>query len=424
MGRRAERGVDVAQAITRCWRLAGVLACCASSAFASSARAAECPANEAVREREVRALRLPDCRAYEQVTPTDKGGSNAAGTTGLVEAARSGDGITFFETAGLGGLGEPEFPEYLATRAGGAWSTAGLLLEVEPAGPGRLSGWSEDLAASLVEAETTLGSGVAGLYLRDSATGSYSLLFAGGATLADFTPDHASFIFESGVPLLPNATPGHENLYEWSAGHLILAGVLPGPGESAPPGGSFAGPDHWLTGETTQGGASGGYYTANTISSDGSRVFFTAGGTGQLYVREHGTTTVPIPGGHFDEATPDGGTVLVQAQDGSTLSEYDLAHESLTQIAAGGIQGTLGMSSDASYVYFVANAVLASNEGAGASHPTPGKCAGVLGNGACNLYLWHDGSVEFIAPLSATGGEFTSDGYDWTPTEHAGGLDF
>jgi hypothetical protein len=408
--------VDVAQAITRCWRLAGVLACCASSAFASSARAAECPANEAVREREVRALRLPDCRAYEQVTPTDKGGSNAAGTTVLVEAARAGNGITFFETAGLGGLGEPEFPEYLATRAGGAWSTAGLLLEVEPAGPGRLSGWSEDLAASLVEAETTLGSGVAGLYLRDSATGSYSLLFAGGATLADFTPDHASFIFESGVPLLPNATPGHENLYEWSAGHLILAGVLPGPGESAPPGGSFAGPDHWLTGETTQGGASGGYYTANTISSDGSRVFFTAGGTGQLYVREHGTTTVPIPGGHFDEATPDGATVLVQAQDGSTLSEYDVAHESLTQIAAGGIQGALGMSSDGSYVYFVANAVLAANEGANGSHATSGTCTGVTGKGECNLYLWRDGTNTFIGRLTDTMAGIASDGYDWTPT--------
>jgi hypothetical protein len=424
---KSERGVTVVQLISGSWRAVGVLASFAVTwTLASSAGAAECPGNEAIREREVQALRLPDCRAYEQVTPVEKGGSNAAGTTGLVEAARAGEAITFFATGGLGGLGEPEFPEYLATRDGTGWSTSGLLLPVEPGAPASLSGWSEDLGAVLVEGETTLGSGLRGLYLGDTATGSYRLLFAGGATLADFTPDHQSFIFESEDPLLPNAAPGKQNLYEWSRGRLSLAGVLPGPGESAPPGGSFAGPDHWLTGETTQGGASGRYYTANTISSDGSRVFFTAGGTGQLYVRENGTTTLPIPGGHFDEATPDGGTVLVQAQDGSTLSEYDVAHEHLTQIAAGGIQGALGMSADGSYVYFVANAVLAANEGADGSHATSGNCAGVsvLGNGECNLYLWHDGADTFIARLTDTSsGGAPTDGYDWTPTGSVEGHD-
>jgi hypothetical protein len=417
-----ERGVNVAQVIPRRWRLAGVLACCALEfAAAGSARAAECPANEAIREREVQALRLPDCRAYEQVTPTDKGGSNAAGKVGLVQAAREGGGATFFATAGLGGLGEPEFPEYLSTRAAGAWGTTGLLLAGEPGGQGSLAGWSEDLGATLIEGETTLGSGVGGLYLRDNATGMYRLLFAGGATLADFTPDHASFVFESEIPLLPSATAGHENVYEWHDDSLSLAGVLPGPGEVAPPGGSFAGPDHWLEGDTTHGGASGRYYTANTISSNGTRVFFTAGGTGQLYMRESGTTTIPIPGGHFDEATPDGAIVLVQAQDGSTLSEYDVTHEHLTQLAAGGIQGVLGMSNDGSYVYFVANAVLASNEGVGGSHAAIGKCAGVVGNGTCNLYMWHDGGIVFLAPLTDVAGKFETDGYDWTPTGSVGG---
>jgi len=397
---------------------AALVACCAwPIGGATVARAAECPANEAIREREVYALRLPDCRAYEQVTPTDKGGSNAAGHTGLVQASRAGDGITFFATAGLGGLGEPEFPEYLASRGADSWGTAGLLFAGEPGGPNSgVVGWSEDLGATLVEGETSAGSRTVGLYLRDSATGSYQLLFPGGGTLADFTPDHASFIFESELQLLPSAAAGHENLYEWHGGGLSLAGVLPGPGEVAPPGGSFAGPEHWLEADATRGGASGRYYTSNTISSDGSRVFFTAGGTGQLYVCENGTTTVPIPGGHFDEATPDGATVVVQAQDGSTLSEYDVTHEHLTQLAAGGIQGVLGMSSDGSYVYFAANAVLAANEGAGGSHAAIGKCTGVFGNGTCNLYVWHDGSITFLAPLNDSAGQSETDGYDWTPT--------
>jgi hypothetical protein len=404
--------------------VAGLIACCALPiGGATVARAAECPANEAIREREVQALRLPDCRAYEQVTPIDKGGSNAAGANGQVQASRAGDGITFFATAGLGGLGEPEFPEYLATRGAGSWGTSGLLLAREMGGPNMpLIGWSEDLEATLVDGETSPGSGTLGLYLRDTATGSYHLLFPGGGTLADFTPDHASFIFESDQQLLPNAAAGHENVYEWNGGGLTLAGILPGPGEVAPPGGSFAGPDRWLGADTTRGGASAKYYTANTISSDGSRVFFTAGGTGQVYVRENGTTTVPIPGGHFDEATPDGATVVVQAQDGSTLSEYDVAHEHLTQLAAGGIQGVLGMSSDGSYVYFAANAVLAANEGAGGRHATLGKCAGVTGSAECNLYMWHDGSVVFLAPLTDSTGKIETDGYDWTPTGSVVGL--
>jgi Tol biopolymer transport system component len=61
-------------------------------------------------------------------------------------------------------------------------------------------------------------------------------------------------------------------------------------------------------------------------------------------------------------------------------------------------QGVLGASSDGSYVYFVADGVLA----AGAS---PGTCA--TGAGECNLYVSHSGVKKFIARLS------TSDRTEW-----------
>jgi hypothetical protein len=61
----------------------------------------------------------------------------------------------------------------------------------------------------------------------------------------------------------------------------------------------------------------------------------------------------------------------------------------------------LGASADGSYVYFVANGPLASNETLGSS-ATRGSCKP---NGSpsttCNLYVYHDGATRFIATLSS-----------------------
>ena len=69
-------------------------------------------------------------------------------------------------------------------------------------------------------------------YLRDSATGAFRLLGPGIATFADAAADDSRIIFESREQLLPTATPGVVNLYEWDGGkppgeELSLAGVLP-----------------------------------------------------------------------------------------------------------------------------------------------------------------------------------------------------
>ena len=63
-----------------------------------------------------------------------------------------------------------------------------------------------------------------------------------------------------------------------------MAGVLPD-GE-APTDGSVAGPGGPALGEEVTGGATGEFYTQNTISADGSRIFFSDAGTGQIYMRE------------------------------------------------------------------------------------------------------------------------------------------
>src|SRR6187399_1791718 len=75
------------------------------------------------------------------------------------------------------------------------------------------------------------------------------------------------------------------------------------------------------------------------------------------------------------------------------------------------VQGVLAASADGAYLYFAANGVLA----AGAE---PGNCKGTLGSasGHCNLYLWHEGAISFVARLNAGGGAFGSDALNWAAT--------
>jgi hypothetical protein len=83
--------------------------------------------------------------------------------------------------------------------------------------------------------------------------------------------------------------------------------------------------------------------------------------------------------------------------------------------------GVLGASADGSSVYFVANGVLAANAGGSGSVAELGDCRspGLHGpfnllSGHCNLYLWHEGEVSFIARLLAgvTGKNLEKDSLD------------
>ena len=58
-----------------------------AGAFTAYAQAEGCR-NERLREQDGSALRLPDCRAYEQVSPVDKDFTDAAGIPGLVQSSR------------------------------------------------------------------------------------------------------------------------------------------------------------------------------------------------------------------------------------------------------------------------------------------------------------------------------------------------
>ncbi len=408
---------------------------------------------------------LPDCRAYEQATPVDKNGANVQGDTNFVQASAAGNRVTFADAAGLpttGGSSSP--PVYLASRGTGAWSSNGLLPLTAPGDRAEVLGWDDEIAS----AASSPGSG--GVFLANTATNTFQLAASTPRSpfpnLAGFADDTSHLILESARPFTPGAIVGSQNLFDLDHGSFSLVGRIPpapatvcddagAPACIPAPAGSFAGSYEIVNSNTALGGASRQYYTQNTISDDGSKVFFTAAGSGQLYVREDGTATTqvsasqastPDPNGHkpaaFLAATPSGSKVFFAscekltddstavssaadtctgASQGQDLYSYDTASGELTDLTVdanvsdaqrAGVIGAAGISADGTDVYFVANGVLAP----GASQGNCGIAGFASTLGTCNLYLSRAGITIFIARLDAN----TADLNIWTPRHDIG----
>jgi hypothetical protein len=247
---------------------------------------------------------LPDCRAYEQASPVDKNGLDASGSDPTVRASVNGDRISFAASNGVpGGQGAQEIPLYLASRGAGGWSTQGILPPESSGQKARILGWTPDFSDVFSRSQTFNENPTATFLARSSVDGSLTPIVP--STTAELTPSFAGasadgskvFFEATGAQLTAKAAAGKNNLYVWDRATetISLVGALnEGDGE-APPGGSFAGPYDWVQGTTAtslaNGGAQSAYYTQeeHAISTDGSRAYFTAGKTGELYLRENPT---------------------------------------------------------------------------------------------------------------------------------------
>ncbi len=243
---------------------------------------------------------LPDCRVYEQASPVNKNAGDAMGFVPLVKASVNGDRIVFSSASGIpGGEGSQEVPVYLATRNSEGWSTQGLLPSGDTGQIASVLGWTPDISW-VFNQSIRLGEPNKTIFMARPSSG------AASKTVVDYTtelqPEVAGTsdqaketIFESKVALLPGAVSGKSNVYLWQRGseELSLAGTLND--GSAPSEGAFAGSYNWVQGTKAEnlasGGAAAGYYTRdqNVISGDGKALYFTAAGTGQLYLRKNPT---------------------------------------------------------------------------------------------------------------------------------------
>jgi hypothetical protein len=341
---------------------------------------------------------LPDCRAYEQATPTDKEGIDVQGLPDwfVAGADPTNPRVAFINYSGNGipgaGGGRQDFTPMLSSLADGSWSTASLFPPETPrARFASFLGLSGNLRFALAEVKDnpnrgTSNVGIVGLDLIDTVTDTVTPIVTSGekasfAFHGDAVAGDGSYvIFESELPVAPGAAPGVNNLYRWdrTTNLVTTVGIVPtGAGERAPALGSFGGAYEWL-GEfgpnTEDGGASANQYVEaiHAIGPGGRQIYFTEGSTGRLFLRRglDGTTPATVEASKpnegvtdpyveeelfgerlpaaFQEATPDGTLAFFTSREkltadaatgpfdgGTDLYRFDAATDSLVDITGG-----------------------------------------------------------------------------------------
>ena len=264
-------------------------------------------------------LGLPDGRAWEMVSPVDKGGGAIAGPGqlfggGEIQAASGGGALTYGSaTAFAQPSAAPPVSQYLSVRGVGGWSTTNISAPLESGGYGDepdgapFRFFSADLARSLLlnprrcePAEPCPRS----YSLWESASSMLTALpaQAAGMRVLSASSDLGRVIFE-----------GEGETYEWSGGGLTPISLLP---PSAGAGAVF-----------------------EASSADGRFSFYTEGG--RLYRYDAVSEAA-------DDLTPSGGVVgvlgasgagdTVYYQDGSHLRRW---HAGATTTVAAGADATL-----------------------------------------------------------------------------------
>jgi DNA-binding beta-propeller fold protein YncE len=413
---------------------------------------------------------LPDCRAYEMVSPVEKNNGDiitAPNTisfpTSLVQSATSGSKFTYSAIRSFGDPeGAPYTSQYLAARdPGTGWSTEAispprttLVLEFTGTTDNEYKAFSEDLCTAWLrhDSEPPLAGGAVlgflDLYKRencDAGRGTYETLTP--VKPPDRIPDeyaelelqgvsadgsHAIYVAPDNLtkdaPNIGEGTPDQQSdnpqLYEYAGGQLRFLCYLPNGSKS-----TLA----CSAGSHDRVGANEGRRANlhNAVSADGARVYWTETtsglGSGTLYLRENADQAQSkISGGKCSEPAK-ACTYLVSSEpalfwgaaaNGSKavfttgepkagngkLFEFDATHnEEPPTLIAEGVAGVMGMSENASRVYFVSTEVL--DTGAKAGQP--------------NLYLHEDGgSTSYVATLAADDvrlGTLASTPVEWRP---------
>ena len=390
---------------------------------------------------------LPECRAYELVTPAGKSSAQPDTFTentfdtenakepigGFSNNFAASDGSRFaYEAAEVMPGSQSAGLDFIATRGPSGWSSEDAL-PLRPytgnrctfpvAGQAEVMRYSPTLSeALLVDNGTTVG-GFPGLFseecrgenvevvsgepfeqnllARDSEDGAYQLVdltpagaTAEPATLVAASPDLNVVVFTDQAKLTPDAVADAVNLYEWSEGAVHLLKL------ELPSGNPVAG-------------------SVVNISADGSDLFFTA--NGNLYMRIHGERTIQLdearggsgPGGggelvggnRTEEPSPvsaDGSQVFFTddatagltgdtvAGSGKNLYRYDVSTGQLSDLTPVSDANAVfvGMSQDGSYVYFRSDGVQSGSQA--------NQFGETAQNGQPNLYLEHDGTVTFV----------------------------
>ncbi len=346
------------------------------------------------------AASLPDCRAYELVTPPDTNGRAPVGTNHLGyftnrQVSPDGNRIPFRVEGGtlpgLGGTGSYLGDPYLSTRGPDGWST----IPTGPSGDETVSvvpgGSSPDQGYSFWTA-TAEGSKVLEnqwtVYLR-FPDGTSKLLADGSLAdqpevrglLISENGSHAIFVTSGGPTsprqLEPEAAPdGTAAIYDRALdGKLRVVSLLPG-------------------GVPLEAGKGANYLGA---SLDGKGVAFTVGS--KLYLRYDNAETYAIGEGVTFAGVAEGGNRIFYVEEGKLL-RFDAESEEVTPFSTGKVTPVI-VSPDGSAAYFISTSVLTST-------PNPEGVKAKLNQQ--NLYLSREGAITFVGTVTKRDVEGISEG--------------
>ena len=421
------------------------------------------------------AANLPNCRAYEMVSPIAKNGGDAlASVFANIRASRNqasvaGGKLTYSTSTSFGDqLSARGSNQYMATRGPDGWTTHGInaplgqsvnepfvdfTQDIDP----QFKLFTPDLSAAWVSDSNKkpltpdAGAGWANFYKRDNFSESYNALTKGPPNIATaeleqyffeaqgHSSDFSHVIFAVRGGLTSDAANITESqLYDYSGGALHLVSVMP---DGTPvEGSSAAGTVYRFLGNAAHD--TSGTVT-HSVSDDGSRIFFTAqtgalallGGPAPLYVRENPAEPQSVigsggeclepnkactklissdPTSHFWAASADGGKVIYSTGGGEPFVEPGSEIVDLYEFDVD--------TEISTPIAGEAGGVVGTSEDASHIYFTSQEdlAAGAVA-GEWNLYLDSDGTKTFIATLAEE--DRTGRGEIATGVHSAGGID-
>jgi hypothetical protein len=352
---------------------------------------------------------LPDCRAYELVTPPDTSGRppRGIGTTGdrfaTVEASPNGDAVSFITQSGSlpeqGGTGGFNGDLYRSLRGLSGWTTA-------------LTGPDGTETSNPLPGSTSPDQGF-GFWTAAGESGSVEQ----DANYVRYPDGHSELVGRGSIGSDADArgdliTDGgtHIVFHTISVSPVIAQQLEP----NAPPTGTAVVYDRTpdevthvvslLPGDVTPEAGKNAFYVG--ASADGEGIAFTIGST--LYLRVGNAITYEI-GENVDFAGVSNGGKRIFYVEAGDLFAFDAGSEEVTAFSDVGNVTVVNVAPEGSRAYFVSTAVLAAEENPNGVLPQGGQQ---------NLYLSEEGAIRFVGVVTKR----DVDGTEATPTVDGLGL--
>jgi hypothetical protein len=331
---------------------------------------------------------LPDCRAYELVSPSDTNGRSplGAGETGLyfpmLQASPDGNRASFRieggTIPGLEGSGSFNGDNYLSKRGPGGWSTELMSARGTDGLAPTPGGVSPDQEYSFWKGEVSLENAQRDPHIRypdghsePVGRGSLGIDPTVEANLISQNGSHTLFSTRqsAAVQLEPEAPPaGTAAVYDRTADEIThVVSLLPG--------------------DVTPAAGKNAVYVGASL--DGEGVAFKLEG-GVLYLRQHNEATYEIGAGLTYAGLAEGGGRIFYLKAGN-LFAFDTASKSTLQFSKGGNATPVHVSADGSTAYFLSPDVLTGKK----ENPN----GAIAKAGEENLYVSREGQLGFVGTV-------------------------